>query len=186
VAIVGLIGNIVGLLLLNKESSKNLNIKGAFYHILGDTLSSVGVILGGILIIFTGWNVVDSLIGILIGGVVLRGAVNLIFESTDVLLESTPKDIDLDLLKSEVEKIAGVKELHEVHVWTITSNKRALSGHVLIDNINTRDSQKILCNIKDLLLERFNISHTTLEVECDKCSDNTCEFIENSVPETEK
>jgi cobalt-zinc-cadmium efflux system protein len=179
VAGIGLAGNIVSVILLHKESKASLNIKGAFIHILGDTLSSVGVIAGGLVILFTGWNVVDSLVGILIGGIVLRSTINLIFESTDILLESTPKDIDLNLLKSEAEKIPGVKEFHEVHVWTITSNKRALSGHVLIDNINTRDSQKILCEIKALLVARFNISHSTLEVECDRCAENACEFTED-------
>jgi cobalt-zinc-cadmium efflux system protein len=176
IATIGLLGNLFALFILRSESRENLNLKGAFLHILGDTLSSVGVIAGGIIIAFTGANIVDSLVGILIGGIVLRGAVNLIIESSEVLLESTPRDIDIQTLKTKVEAIPGVKEFHDIHAWTITSQKRALSGHILVDNINTRESQKILCLIKDLLLKDFNITHTTIETECDKCSQNTCEF----------
>lgn len=178
VASIGLLGNLFGLLLLRSESHENLNVRGAFLHILGDTLSSVGVLLGGVIILLTGWNVVDSLIGMLIGVIVLRSAVNLVLESGEVLLESTPRDIDPAALKEEVKKIPGVRDFHEIHIWTITSGRRALSGHVLVENISTREGQQILCNVRRLLSEKFNITHTTLETECDSCADYSCEFIE--------
>jgi cobalt-zinc-cadmium efflux system protein len=176
IALIGLAGNIAGLLFLRDESRSNLNIRGVFFHIMSDTLSSVGVIAGGIIIAFTGWNIVDSLIGLLIGGIVLRSAFGLVFESTDVLLEATPKDISPEEVKAELEKISGIKEAHEIHIWTITSQKRALSGHILTGNITTRQSQEILCSARKVLLEKFNISHTTIEAECDSCTNNACGF----------
>lgn len=176
VAFIGLIGNLVGMLLLRHESHENLNIRGAFFHLLGDALSSVGVLVGGLIIAFTGWSAVDSLVSILLGGIVLRGALDLVMESGEVLLEFVPRDIDIDILKQDVEKVPGVRDFHEIHIWTITSGRRALSGHILTENIPTRESQKILCAVREVLVKTFNITHTTLEVECDRCEGAICEF----------
>jgi len=176
VAAIGLAGNLFGLFILKGESHENLNVRSAFFHILADTLSSVGVILGGVIIWYTGWYLVDSLIGVLIGGIVLRGAVDLVMESGEILLEATPRDIDIALLRQEVTQIHGVEDLHDIHIWTIGSGMRALSAHVLTDNISTRESQEIACLIRALLGEKFNITHTTLEMECETCGD-VCQFI---------
>ncbi len=174
IAVIGLLGNILGIFLIHKEGGENLNIRGAFLHLLSDAFSSVGVIVGGLIILFTRWNFIDSLIGILIAGLVLRSAISLIIESGNILLEGVPEDIDIDVLKKEVEATRGVKEFHEIHVWSITSGKRALSAHVLIDNILINESQKILSETRKLLAERFNIEHTTIETECDACENNPC------------
>ncbi len=176
VASAGLAGNLFGLLVLRGESHDNLNVRSAFFHILADTLSSVGVIVGGVVIWLTGWYLVDSLIGLLIGGIVLRGAVDLVMESGDILLEAAPRDIDIAGLRREVQKIRGVEDLHDIHIWTIGSGMRALSAHVLTADISTRESQEIACRIRALLREQFNIAHTTLEMECESCGD-VCRFI---------
>jgi cobalt-zinc-cadmium efflux system protein len=176
IAAIGLAGNLFGLFILKGESHENLNVRSAFFHILADTMSSVGVIVGGIVIWFTGWYLVDSLIGVLIGGIVLRGAVDLVMESGEILLESTPRDVDLAQLRQEVQKIPGVEDLHDIHIWTIGSGMRALSAHVLTDNISTRESQEIACRVRAVMGEQFNITHTTLEMECETCGD-TCQFI---------
>ncbi len=176
IATIGLAGNLFGLFILKGESHENLNIRSAFFHILADTLSSVGVIVGGVVIWFTGWYLVDSLIGVLIGGIVLRGAIDLVTESGEILLEATPRDIDLAQLRLEVQKIPGVEDLHDIHIWTIGSGMRALSAHVLTDNISTRESQEIACLVRSVLSEKYHISHTTLEMECETCLD-ACEFI---------
>jgi cobalt-zinc-cadmium efflux system protein len=176
VAIVGLTGNLFGLLILRSETHENLNIRGAFFHILADTLSSVGVVIGGVIIALTGWNIVDSLIGIMIGGIVLRGAVDLIMESGEVLMEATPRDVDMGQLKKDVGEIPGVKDFHDIHVWTIGSGRRALSGHLLTDNISTQESQRMICAAREILAERYGITHTTLEVECESCLDTVCEY----------
>jgi cobalt-zinc-cadmium efflux system protein len=176
IAAIGLAGNLFGLFILKGESHENLNVRSAFFHILADTLSSVGVIVGGVIIWFTGWYLVDSLIGMLIGGIVLRGAVDLVMESGEILLESTPRDIDLAQLRREVQEIPGVEDLHDIHIWTIGSGMRALSAHVLTDNISTSAGQEIACRIRAVLGDRFNIAHTTLEMECETCGD-VCQFI---------
>jgi cobalt-zinc-cadmium efflux system protein len=176
VAAVGFAGNLFGLLILRGESHDNLNVRSAFFHILADTLSSVGVIAGGVIIWATGWYWVDSLIGVLIGGIVLRGAVDLILEAGEILLEAAPRDIDIAGLRREVQKIRGVEDLHDIHIWTIGSGMRALSAHVLTADISTRESQEIACRIRALLGEQFNIAHTTLEMECESCGD-VCRFI---------
>jgi cobalt-zinc-cadmium efflux system protein len=176
IATIGLAGNLFGLFILKGESHENLNVRSAFFHILADTLSSVGVIVGGVIIWFTGWYLVDSLIGVLIGGIVLRGAIDLVMESGEILLESTPRDIDMAQLRQEVQKIPGVEDLHDIHIWTIGSGMRALSAHVLTDNISTRESQEIACRIRAVLGDQFNITHTTLEMECETCGDS-CQFI---------
>lgn len=176
VAAIGLAGNIFGLTLLHSESGDNLNVRGAFLHILGDTISSVGVIAGGVIIIFTGWTVVDALISVIIAGIVLRSAVNLIFESGEILLEGVPHDINLTLLKAEAGRIEGVRDIHDIHIWTITSGKHAMSAHLLIGNVSTRESQSIVSKARKMMEEKFNVTHTTFEVECDVCKDNACEF----------
>jgi cobalt-zinc-cadmium efflux system protein len=177
VAVIGLTGNLFGMLILRSETHENLNIRGAFLHILADTLSSVGVVIGGVVIALTGWNVIDSLIGIMIGGIVLRGAVDLIMESGEVLMEATPRDIDMGQLKKDVGEIPGVKDFHDIHVWTIGSGRRALSGHLLTDNISTQESQRMICAAREILAERYGITHTTLEVECESCLNTICEYV---------
>jgi len=176
VAVIGFTGNLFGLLILRSETHENLNIRGAFVHILADTLSSVGVVVGGVIIALTGWNIVDSLIGIMIGGIVLRGAVDLIMESGEVLMEATPRDVDMEQLRKDVRELPGVKDFHDIHVWTIGSGRRALSGHLLTDNISTQESQRLIRAAREMLTERYGITHTTLEVECESCLDTVCEY----------
>ncbi len=177
VAAVGFAGNLFGLLILRGESHDNLNVRSAFFHILADTLSSVGVIAGGVIIWATGWYWVDSLIGVLIGGIVLRGAVDLILEAGEILLESVPRDVDMEALKGEIEKVPGVKGVHDIHIWTIGSGRRALSAHVMTDDITTRQGQEIACRVRAVLAETFSITHTTLEMECDSCLSPSCEYV---------
>jgi cobalt-zinc-cadmium efflux system protein len=176
IATIGLAGNLFGLFILRGESHDNLNVRSAFFHILADTLSSVGVVIGGVIIALTGWNIIDSLIGIMIGGIVLRGALGLVIESGEVLMEAAPRDIDLDRLKRDVKTIAGVRDFHDIHVWTIGSGRRALSGHLHTDNISTQESQRIICAAREIMAKSYGITHTTLEVECESCLDTVCEY----------
>lgn len=177
VAAVGFAGNLFGLLMLRGESHDNLNVRSAFFHILADTLSSVGVIVGGVVIWATSWYWVDSLIGVLIGGIVLRGAVDLVLEAGEILLEATPRDIDMTALRGEIERVPGVKGVRDIHIWTIGSGRRALSAHVLTDDITTRQGQEIACRIRAVLAGTFSITHTTLEMECDGCLSPSCEYV---------
>lgn len=172
VAAIGLLANVVGILILRKSALKNLNVKSAFFHMVGDTISSMGVIAGGLVILYTGWNLVDSLIGIFIGMLILRGAYSLVRESVDIFLEATPKDIDVEKMLSDLHKIEGVKDIHHLHLWTITSGIYAMSAHVLIEDLLVSKSAEILRQIETLLQSKYNMEHTTIQFESEFCGDD--------------
>jgi cobalt-zinc-cadmium efflux system protein len=175
VACVGLVANIAGALVLHKSSRENLNVKAAFLHIVGDLISSVGVIVGGIVISLAGWFVVDPILSLMIGLIILKGAYSVVKETSAVLLEAVPKHINLEKLIREVEAIEGVKSFHDVHVWTITSGLHALSGHVQIQDQQISESARIMKVIQEHLTQRYHINHTTLQLECHACEpDRMC------------
>ena len=169
VAVIGLIANIVGLMLLRRGSEKSLNLKGAFWHILGDTISSVGVIGAGILIAVTGWAVADPIVAIVIGVIILWGAVRLVRDSVDILMESVPKHIDPEKVVEELRQVPGVQELHDIHIWTITSGIVALSAHLLIADQMVSVSNDVRDSVNRVLSEKFGITHTTLQLESARC-----------------
>jgi len=171
VAVIGLLANGVGLLILRKSALKNLNVKSAFFHVVGDTISSGGVIVGGLVIIYTGWYMIDSLIGIFIGLLILRGAYGLVRESIDIFLEATPKEIDMDKMVDDLLRIEGVKDIHHLHLWTITSGIYAMSAHVLIDDLLISKSNRILDEIERLLRDKYSMEHTTIQFESESCGD---------------
>jgi cobalt-zinc-cadmium efflux system protein len=178
VAGVGLLANMASALVLHKASKKNLNVKAAFLHIMGDLFSSLGVIVGGIVIYFTGWFIVDPLISFMIGLIILKGAYSVVKETARVLLEAVPKHIKLNKLIREVEAMEGVKAFHDVHVWIITSGLYALSGHVQIQDQRISESTKIMADIKEYLAQRYHIDHTTLQFECEACApDHVCSLV---------
>jgi len=169
VASFGLVANLAGLLLLRGASQRSLNIKAAFWHIISDTVSSVGVVLAAIIISFTGWTFVDPIIAIFIGGLVLRGAVQVIIEASDILLEGVPRHIRMEKVLGAVKSTAGVKDMHDVHIWTITTGIYALSAYLVIDDQMLSLSGDILARVNRRLNDDFNITHTTLQLECDSC-----------------
>jgi cobalt-zinc-cadmium efflux system protein len=171
VAVIGLLANGVGILILRKSALKNLNVKSAFFHVVGDTISSGGVILGGLVIIYTGWYMIDSLISIFIGLLILRGAYGLVKESIDIFLEATPKEIDMDKMVGDLLRIEGVKDVHHLHLWTITSGIYAMSAHVLIDDLLISKSNRILDEIERLLQDKYSMEHTTIQFESESCGD---------------
>jgi cobalt-zinc-cadmium efflux system protein len=175
VASVGLVANIVGVRVLHKTSRENLNIKAAFLHVVGDLISSIGVIIGGIIISLTGWFPIDPLLSIMIGLIILKGAYSVVKETAAILLEAVPKHIDLEKLIQEVTAIEGVKSFHDVHVWTITSGLYALSGHVQLQDQQISESTRILEVIQQQLSQHYKINHTTLQLECHACEpDRVC------------
>ncbi len=172
VAMTGLIGNIIGISILQRSSQDNLNVRGAFLHMLGDTLSSVGVIIGGVFIAFTGWKMIDPIVSILINGFIIHSAFQLIFESGEVLLEAVPRGLTLQEVVTEVTKVPGVRDLHDLHIWTITSGLHALSGHILIDDQKISTGTTILQEVKEVLEHKFGITHTTLQLESENCGES--------------
>jgi cobalt-zinc-cadmium efflux system protein len=177
VACVGLVANVVGARVLQEASKDNLNIKAAFLHIVGDLISSIGVIIAGIVISLTGWFAIDPLLSIMIGLIMLKGAYSVVKETAMILLEAVPKHINLDKLIREVEAIEGVDAFHDVHAWTIASGLYALSGHVQIKDQRVSESGQIMEKIRWYLARRYHIEHTTIQFECDACSaDLACAF----------
>ncbi len=175
VAAVGLAANVSGILLLRGFHGGSLNIKAAFWHILGDTLSSVGVIIAGLVILFTGWTTADPLIAVLIGCVVLWGAIRLVREAGDILLEAVPPHIDPEKVTKAMERVEGVEQVHDLHIWTITSGLYALSAHMRIKDQTVSKSGEILRAEMALLEKEFDIRHTTLQLECQSCpTDSIC------------
>ncbi|MFH1381921.1 MAG: cation diffusion facilitator family transporter [Chloroflexota bacterium] len=170
VAVIGLIANLVGILLLRRGSHGSLNIRGAFLHIVGDGLSSVGVIIGGIIIAYTGLGIVDPIIAVLISIIILWGAVRLVKESVDILAEVVPKDIQVDKVAEAIRNIGGVEDVHDIHIWTITSGMQAMSAHLRVEDRMVSDSTSVLEAVNKDLAERFNITHTTLQLECESCA----------------
>ncbi len=169
VAIIGLMVNIVGALVLVKHHETSLNIRGAFLHIIGDAVSSVGVIIGGIVIAYTGWYLIDPILSMLIALGIIAGAVGLVSESVSVLLESAPSHLNMETLAAEIGKVKGVQEAYHIHAWTITSGVYALSAHVVIDDQMVSDSRVVLDSIRTLLADRFKIQHSTIQLECQRC-----------------
>ncbi|NVL93264.1 MAG: cation transporter, partial [Desulfobacterales bacterium] len=172
VAAIGLLANGVGITILRKSTQKSLNVKSAFLHIVGDTISSGGVILGGLVILYTGWYLVDPLIGIFIAMLILWGAYSLVRESMDIFLEATPRDIDVEKMLDDLRKIKGVKDIHHLHLWTITSGIYAMSAHVLIEDLLTSRSAQVLKEIEGLLQGKYSMEHTTIQFESESCGDD--------------
>jgi cobalt-zinc-cadmium efflux system protein len=169
IAIIGLVANIIGALFLFKHSHHSLNIRGAYLHIVGDALSSVGVVIGGVIILYTGWYLIDPILSVLISLVIIYGAWSLIKESVNILLESAPAHIDIDTIAAEIAMVKGVREAYHIHVWTITSGVYAMSAHVIIDDQPVSGSRELLDNIRALLADRFKILHSTIQLECERC-----------------
>lgn len=169
VAVIGLIANLIAILLLKEARQGNLNVKAAFWHILGDTFSSVGVIIAGIIIAFAGWGIADPIIAILISGIILWGAVRLVKEAVDILLEAVPSHVQVNDVIGIIKSVSGVEDVHDIHIWTITSGIHALSAHLRIEDQIISSSTDIVEMVNHDLRQRFNITHTTLQLECENC-----------------
>jgi cobalt-zinc-cadmium efflux system protein len=168
IAGVGLAANLISMFALGNHG-ESLNVRGAFLHILSDTLSSVGVIIGGVVIALTGWYVVDALLSVGIAAIILTGAYRLSREAVSILLESTPKSIPLPEVRKVMQTVGGVEGVHDIHVWTITSGLYALSAHVMVAEHACGGSTGILSGLNNVLGQEFSISHTTLQIECAAC-----------------
>ena len=166
VAIVGLAANGVGIFLLSGLGKGDINVRSAFLHLLGDTASSGAVVLGGLIMYYTGNFIVDPIISILICILIFIWAGRLLAESTNILLEATPKHVDIDEMTDAIKReVSGVKAVHDVHVWVITSHMYAMTAHVIVNDIPVSKSREILEKINNLVYDKFNISHTNIQFE---------------------
>lgn len=172
VALVGLIANIIGVLLLKKHSRHNINIKSAYLHLIGDSLSSVAVIVGGILIYFFQVYWVDPLITVLISIYLIKATISVLFETYHILMQGTPKNIRIKELQREVENIPGVKGIHHIHVWNLSDTDIHFEAHVDLEkDIPVSESESILRRTETILLQKFGINHVTLQMEYNFCDD---------------
>jgi cobalt-zinc-cadmium efflux system protein len=165
IASVGLLGNLGLAGLLSRSGGTNLNVRGVFLHTVGDALSSVAVIVSSIIVIFTGYQGIDPLAAAVIGVLVMLSAYRLVRDSTNILLEATPRQMDLETIAKTISSVDGVRGVHDLHVWTITSGLYALSGHVTVDADMISDGSKIVGKIAARLRDSFGIEHVTLQIE---------------------
>lgn len=168
VAVVGLVVNLAGLFILREGAGSSLNVKGAYFEVLSDLLSSIGVIAAAIIIWRTGWRYADPLVSAGIGLFILPRTWVLLREAVGVLLEGTPADINIASVQAALAALPGVRDVHDLHVWTITSGIRALSAHCLVADDQFNSS--VLASARETMAERFNIAHVTIQVESRPCS----------------
>ena len=163
VAIVGLVVNIFAAAILHGGHHHNLNLRGAFLHVVSDAIGSVGAIVAGFVMWTTGWYLADPLIGILIGVLILFSSWSLVKDSLSVLMQAVPKGIRLEEVRQTIEAVDGVSAVHDLHVWAVTSDIFTLSAHAVVENGG--DFHEVLNGIEDTLKERYNIEHTTIQLE---------------------
>jgi cobalt-zinc-cadmium efflux system protein len=163
VAGIGLVVNIVGMYILRAGSEESLNMKGAYFEVLSDMLTSIGVIIAGIIMLLTGWYYADPLISAGIGLFILPRTWLLLKDAVGVLLEGTPSDVDLAKLRETLTKIEGVVDIHDLHVWSLTSGVNAMSVHAVITDNSEHDD--VLRRIHETCTEEFKISHITVQTE---------------------
>ncbi|HXV19577.1 MAG TPA: cation diffusion facilitator family transporter [Desulfuromonadales bacterium] len=169
IATVGLVMNLVAASRLHSHSHDDLNVRSAFLHVIGDAIASVGVIAGGVIMLFTGWYVVDALISAGIALVIAWGSVRILREAGHILLEGVPPHVRLDELVAKLRAVAGVNDIHHLHVWSICSHITALSAHIdILPDYRLRQGE-IIGEIEQMLDHDYHITHTTLQGECSRC-----------------
>lgn len=171
-ATIGLLGNVYMAVLLHKDREKNLNLKAAWLHVLGDTLGSVAVVANALVIRAFGAVWFDPVVSVFIALLIFAGAVRVLKEVSHVLLEGVPKGIELAAVEQAIRQVSAVKDLHDLHLWTISADLPALSAHIVVDLPNTHEGQKALDGLSGMLASRFGIRHTTFQFECACCSND--------------
>jgi cobalt-zinc-cadmium efflux system protein len=162
VAIAGLVVNVIAARVLHPGSHANMNVRGAYLHVLGDLLASVGTVVAAILIRYTGWLLADPLVSFLTTALIVRGSWQLVRESVDILLESTPGHIDLEVVRTQLEAIPGIESVHDLHVWSVTPRMVAMSAHAIVRDSEAQ--QHALEHIHDAM-RLFGIQHVTVQLE---------------------
>jgi len=170
VAAIGLVVNIGAFVMLHGGASHDLNLRGALVHVLGDLLGSVAAIVAAAVIMVSGWMPIDPLLSILVALLILRSAWYVVRHSTHILLEGTPEDVDVELLRTTLtEEVPAVRDIHHIHVWSLTPERPLLTMHVTV--AEAADVSSVLSQLKDILSERFGIQHSTIQVEPKHCFD---------------
>jgi len=178
VALVGLVANVISVWLLKPGSKDNMNLRSAYVHLFSDSLSSLGVIIGGILIYYLNITIVDPILTLAIGAYVLKEGFDIFKKTTNVLMEKTPAEVDILKIKEVIEKIPEVDNLHHVHLWQINDREFLFEGHIDVKkDITLTEAERLRSNICSILLNKFGINHATLQMEYNACKDK--EIIKN-------
>ena len=154
-----------------RKQGRNLNIRAAVLHAMGDLVASIGVIVAGAVILFTGWLFIDPLISVFIAALIGWNAFKIVGETVNILLEGTPRGMDLSAIRNELGSVSGVTAVHDLHVWSISSEHTALSAHIVVEDQSLADSEHVMRDLEVRVCERFGIGHTTIQVEfCHPCA----------------
>ena len=167
VALIGLTVNLATAVILRKSGVEDLNTKSAFFHMLADTFSSVAIVVGGVVLSLTHWTVIDPVLSLLVAGVVVKWAWGLLRDSVLVLLERMPPHLDWHILQEQLmQKFPEIKNVHDPHVWEITSQLTCLSAHLVLDDVPLSEAHRLQVRITEYLRRQFGIGHVVLQVEC--------------------
>lgn len=164
---IGLAVNIVGLMVLRGGAEESLNVRGAYLEVLGDALGSVAVIVSAVVILATGWAQADPVASLVIAALVVPRAISLLRDVGEVLLENSPRDVDLDQVRGHILGVQGVVDVHDLHVWTITSGMPVMSAHVVVDEsiVDMDDAHHVLDHLCTCLSHHFDVAHSTFQLE---------------------
>ena len=170
VALVGLLANLFAVSLLHRHAGTSLNVKAAYLHLLGDTFSSVLVIISSILIYYFQFYWIDPLITLLISLYIIKEAYSILKEAVNILMQFTPKSIDLQKIKYEIEKIPEIENIHHVHIWSLNDQQVHFECHIdVIKDFRISETEDLRYKLKELLSKEFGISHTTIQLEFNSC-----------------
>ena len=170
VGLIAVVVNLVTALLVHRGSEHDLNLRSAFVHLMGDVLSTVGAVIAGVIIYFTNANWLDPFVSVLIGFLILYNAWGILRDAIDILLEATPRDVDVHAMVKDIAQVDGVLGVHDIHVWSLTQSLRTMSAHILTDDLQISAGADIQHQINDMLSHRYNIAHATLQLECVECA----------------
>ncbi|MEU2510833.1 cation diffusion facilitator family transporter [Streptomyces syringium] len=165
--LIGMVANVISLALLMHGQKESLNVRGAFLEVLSDALGSLAVVVSALVIMATGWTQADPIASLVIGLMIVPRTLKLLREALDILLEAAPKDVDMDEVRAHIMALPGVVDLHDLHVWTITSGMPVLSAHVVVDQwaLETGGHEKMLHDLQGCLGEHFDVEHCTFQLE---------------------
>jgi cobalt-zinc-cadmium efflux system protein len=172
VALVAVLMNTLISLWLRNAARRDLNIRSAYLHMLGDAVSAAGVVAAGVIVALTGASFADPLVSILIGVLILWSSWSILKESVNVLLEGIPKGLNMEAVELAISGVAGVEAVHDLHVWTVGSGIIACSCHITVEEQSVRSGQNVLRAVADELEHDFGITHTTIQVEAEGCEEN--------------
>ena len=170
IAIIGLVMNLLAAKTLHSHSHHDLNVRSAFLHVLGDAAASVGVIIGGIIMYYTDWFVLDALLSAAIGLLILTGAGRILRESVHILMEGSPRGLDIKQVAEAIRNVEGVRDLHHLNIWSVCSHITALSVHVEVEPGFEGQRSQLLHQLEHRLEHDFHITHTTIQLECSDCN----------------